>query len=71
MAAFAPVKALACLYQHSTFFFASIWPAGKQGACNPILETMIANEKNSAQKAQLHEYLNDASHTQITLNTSN
>ena len=32
---------------------------------------MIANEKNSAQKAQLPEYLNDASHTQITLNTSN
>ena len=32
---------------------------------------MIANEKNSAQKAQLHEYLNDASHTQIILNTSN
>jgi hypothetical protein len=37
----------------------------------PILETMIANEKNSAKKAQLHEYLNDAYNTQITLNTSN
>jgi hypothetical protein len=37
----------------------------------PILETMIANEKNSAKKAQLSEYLNNISNTQISLNTSN
>lgn len=37
----------------------------------PILETMIANEKNSVKKAQLSEYLNSAYNTQITLNTSN
>jgi hypothetical protein len=37
----------------------------------PILETMIANEKNSSKKAQLSEYLNNVSNPQITLNTSN
>jgi hypothetical protein len=37
----------------------------------PILETMIASEKNSAKKAQLYEYLNNVYNTQITLNTSN
>ena len=37
----------------------------------PILETMIANEKNPAKKAQLSEYLNNVSNPQITLNTSN
>jgi hypothetical protein len=37
----------------------------------PILESMIANEKNSAKKAQFSEYLNDAYDTQISLNTSN
>jgi hypothetical protein len=37
----------------------------------PILESMIANEKNSTKKAQFSEYLNNASNTQITLNTSN
>lgn len=37
----------------------------------PILETMIANEKNAAKKAQLSEYLNNVSNPQITLNTSN
>src|SRR5580692_4749180 len=35
----------------------------------PILETMIANEKNPAKKAQLSEYLNDADNRQITENT--
>jgi hypothetical protein len=35
----------------------------------PILESMIANEKNSAKKAQLSEYLNNAYSTQITQNT--
>lgn len=37
----------------------------------PILEYMIAEEKNSAKKAQLSEYLNNISNTQITLNSSN
>jgi len=37
----------------------------------PILENMIAGERNSAKKAQFSEYLNDAYNTQITLNTSN
>jgi hypothetical protein len=37
----------------------------------PILESMIASEKNSAKKAQLYEHLNNVSNTQITLNTSN
>jgi hypothetical protein len=37
----------------------------------PILENMIASEKNSAKKAQLSEYLNNAYNIQITLNTSN
>lgn len=37
----------------------------------PILENMIANEKNSAKKAQLFEYLNNASNAQITGNTLN
>jgi hypothetical protein len=37
----------------------------------PILESMIASEKNSAKKAQLSEYLNDAYDPQISLNTSN
>jgi hypothetical protein len=37
----------------------------------PILESMIAGEKNSAKKAQFSEYLNDAYNTQISLNTSN
>ena len=35
----------------------------------PILENMIAGEKNSAKKAQLSEYLNNAYNTQITQNT--
>jgi len=35
----------------------------------PILENMIASEKNSAKKAQLSEYLNNAYNTQITQNT--
>lgn len=37
----------------------------------PILESMIAGEKNSAKKAQFSEYLNDLYATQISLNTSN
>jgi hypothetical protein len=37
----------------------------------PILESMIASEKNSAKKAQFSEYQNDAYNTQISLNTSN
>jgi hypothetical protein len=37
----------------------------------PILENMVANEKNSAKKAQFLEYLNNAYSAQITLNTSN
>jgi len=37
----------------------------------PILENMITCEKNSAKKAQLSEYLNNAYNTQITLNTLN
>ncbi len=37
----------------------------------PILENMIAGEKNSAKKAQFSEYLNNAYGAQITLNTSN
>ncbi len=37
----------------------------------PILENMIANEKNSAKKAQLFEYLNNVSTTQVTQNTPN
>jgi hypothetical protein len=37
----------------------------------PILENMIANEKNSAKKAQLSEYLNNVYSTQITQNISN
>jgi hypothetical protein len=37
----------------------------------PILENMIASERNSAKKAQFNEYLNNAYNTQITLNTSN
>jgi hypothetical protein len=37
----------------------------------PILENMIASERNSAKKAKFSEYLNDAYDTQISLNTSN
>ncbi len=37
----------------------------------PILENMLASEKNSAKKAQFSEYLNNAYTAQITLNTSN
>ena len=37
----------------------------------PILENMIANEKNSAKKAQFSEYLNDAYSLQITQNALN
>jgi len=37
----------------------------------PILENMIAGEKNAAKKAQLFEYLNNAYTTQTTQNTSN
>lgn len=37
----------------------------------PILESMIASEKNSAKKAQFSEYLNNAYNSQISLNTSN
>jgi hypothetical protein len=37
----------------------------------PIIENMIANEKNSAKKAKLFEYLNNASKAQITQNTLN
>ena len=37
----------------------------------PILETMIASEKNSAKKAQLLEYLNDADNPQVTQNSLN
>jgi hypothetical protein len=35
----------------------------------PILENMIANEKNSAKKAHLLEYLNDVDNQQVTQNT--
>jgi hypothetical protein len=37
----------------------------------PILETMIANEKNLAKKAHFLEYLNNASNTQVSQNISN
>lgn len=37
----------------------------------PILESMIASENNAAKKAQFSEYLNNADHPQISLNTSN
>jgi hypothetical protein len=37
----------------------------------PILETMIAGEKNSAKKAQLLEYLNDADDPRVTQNSLN
>jgi hypothetical protein len=37
----------------------------------PILENMIASERNSEKKAQFNEYLNNAYNAQITLNTSN
>jgi hypothetical protein len=37
----------------------------------PILENMIANENNSAKKAQFSEYLNDAYSAQVTQNFSN
>jgi hypothetical protein len=37
----------------------------------PILENMIAGEKNASKKAQFSEYLNNAYSAQITLNTSN
>jgi hypothetical protein len=37
----------------------------------PILENMIASERNSAKKAQFFEYLNNVSNSQISLNTSN
>jgi hypothetical protein len=37
----------------------------------PILETMIADEKNSAKKAQLLEYLNDADDPRVTQNSLN
>jgi hypothetical protein len=37
----------------------------------PILETMIASEKNSAKKAQLLQYLNDTDNPQVTQNTPN
>jgi hypothetical protein len=37
----------------------------------PILENMIANEKNSARKAQFTEYLNNVYNTQITENSLN
>ena len=37
----------------------------------PIIENMIANEKNSAKKAKLFEYLNNASKAQITQNKLN
>jgi len=37
----------------------------------PILENMIAGEKNSAKKAQFNEYLNNAYNSQITQNALN
>ncbi len=37
----------------------------------PILENMIAGEKNGAKKAQFFEYLNNASNAQITQNALN
>jgi hypothetical protein len=37
----------------------------------PILENMIAGERNSAKKAQFNEYLNNAYNSQITQNTLN
>ena len=37
----------------------------------PILQSMMANEKNPAKKEQFSEYLNNAYNTQITQNTSN
>jgi hypothetical protein len=37
----------------------------------PILENMIAGEKNAAKKAQLSEYLNNVSDTQVTQNALN
>jgi hypothetical protein len=37
----------------------------------PILENMIANEKNSAKKAHLLEYLNEAENAQVAQNTQN
>jgi hypothetical protein len=37
----------------------------------PILENMIAGEKNGSKKAYLVEYLNNVSNAQITQNTSN
>jgi hypothetical protein len=37
----------------------------------PILESMIAGEKNSAQKAHLLEYLNDLENVQVTQNAQN
>lgn len=37
----------------------------------PILENMIAGEKNSAKKAQFNEYLNNAYNSQITQNSLN
>jgi hypothetical protein len=37
----------------------------------PILENIIANERDSAKKTQFSEYLNNAYDTQISLNTSN
>ena len=37
----------------------------------PILETMIASEKNSAKKAHLLEYLNDLENVQVTQNAQN
>jgi hypothetical protein len=37
----------------------------------PILENMIAGEKNSAKKAHLLEYLNDVDNAQVTQNTQN
>ena len=37
----------------------------------PILENILASEKNSAMKAQLSGYLNNAYNAQIALNTSN
>jgi hypothetical protein len=37
----------------------------------PILENMIASERNSAKKAHLLEYLNDVDNAQVTQNTQN
>ena len=36
----------------------------------PILQNIIANEKNSTKKAQLLEYLNKVSNTQVAKNIS-